>query len=192
MLIDSVGNFYQRKFIDRYGSRRGIVRTYWHRVKNGLGVYGNYKKIDWDKIDRLVFVCKGNICRSAYAEAVARSLGVNAISCGVNTIIDAPANADAVEIAATRGIDLSNHKTTPVMSVTLRETDLLLAMEPWQAEYLDRSLKTGHYISLLGLWSLPLRPHIVDPYGLSRTYFNNCFEYIENSVHEVSKKIKKT
>lgn len=190
--MSRVGKFYYQKFIDRYGSRRGIVRTYWHRIKNLLGIYGNYKKIDWDKIDRLVFVCKGNICRSAYAEAVAMSQGFNAISCGVNTIIDAPANVEAVEIAARRGVDLTHHKTTPIMSVILRETDLLMAMEPWQASYLDKNLKTRHYITLLGLWSFPSRPHIVDPYGLSQTYFNNCFEYIENSVHEVTKKIKKT
>ena len=184
--------YYYQNFIDQYGTRRGIVRTYWHRVKNLLGLYGNYKKIDWDKIDRLVFVCKGNICRSAYAEAVARSLGFNAISFGVEAIIDAPANADAVEIAAKRGVDLRHHKTTPIRSVILRETDLLMAMEPWQADYLNKNLKTGHYITLLGLWSFPSRPHIVDPYGRSQTYFNNCFEYIENSVHEVTKKVKKT
>lgn len=181
-----------QNLLSQYGSRRGIVYTYWHRIKNLLGIYDNYKKIDWGEIDRLVFVCKGNVCRSAYAEAVARSLGINAISCGISTILDAPAYADAVEIAGKRGVDLKQHKTTPIMYVVLRKKDLLVAMEPWQAESLNRNLKRSHYITLLGLWLLPLRPHIHDPYGFSASYFDNCFEYIEKSVYEITKKIKRT
>lgn len=190
ILMNRVDKFYKNFFIDQYGSRRGIIRTYWHRIKSLLGIYGNYKKVDWEKVDRLVFVCKGNICRSAYAEAVARSLGINAISCGISTIIDDPANVDAVEIAGKRGMNLEQHKTTPIMYVILRKTDLLVAMEPRQADFLNKNLKRSHYITLLGIWLSPLRPHVQDPYGLSSTYFDNCFEYIEKSVHEITKKIK--
>lgn len=175
----------------QYGSHRGSLRTYWHRFLYMLGAYDKYSNVNWDEIDRLVFVCKGNICRSAYAEAIARSLGINAISCGISTIIDAPANADAVEIAGKRGVDLTQHKTTPIMYVILRKTDLVVAMEPWQADTLDRNIKRRHFITLLGLWLRPQRPHIQDPYGHSKIYFDNCFEYIENSVYEITKKIKK-
>ena len=184
--------FIKSKYNGQYGSYRGSLRTYWHRVLYMFGAYNKFRNVNWDEIDRLVFVCKGNICRSAYAEAVARSLGINAISCGINTIIDAPANVDAVEIAGKRGVDLKQHKTTPIMYVVLRKTDLLVAMEPWQADYLIRNIKRSHYITLLGLWLHPLRPHIQDPYGFSAVYFNNCFEYIEKSVHEITKKIKRT
>lgn len=184
--------YHYQNFIDQYGTRKGIVRTYWHKIKNLLGLYGHYKKIDWDKIDRLVFVCKGNICRSAYAEVVAKSLGVSSISCGVSTKDNVPANKDAVVVADSRGISLKEHKTSRLTSIALRPTDLLIAMEPCQANFLCNHLKAKYNITLLGLWSLPSRPHIVDPYGLSPTYFNNCFEYIENSVHEITKKIKKT
>ena len=97
--MSKVDDYYQQKFIGRYGSRRGFVRACRHKLLYMLGVYNNYRRIDWDKIERLVFVCKGNICRSAYAEAVAKSLGVSAISCGLSTKLDAPANADAIEIA---------------------------------------------------------------------------------------------
>ena len=147
-------------------------------------------KVNWDEIDRLVFVCKGNICRSAYAEAVAKSLGIKAISCGISTKNDLPANSDAIKAASERGIDLSRHKTTPVMYVILRKTDLIVAMEPWQADSLTKNLKRKHHVTLLGLWLSPLRPHVQDPYGFTATYFDNCFNYIENSVNEIAKKIK--
>ena len=191
MFMSKVDDYYQQKFIGRYGSRRGFIRACRHKLLYMLGVYNNYRRIDWDKIERLVFVCKGNICRSAYAEAVAKSLGVSAISCGLSTKLDAPANADAIEIADRRGVDLNQHKTTPINSAELRTTDLIVAMEPWQADSLTRKLVSNHCITLLGLWWSPLRPHVQDPYGLSITYFENCFEYIDKSVYEIARKIKK-
>ena len=69
----------------RYGSRRGFALTLWHQAKNLLGMYRSYRQVHWESVGRLVFVCKGNICRSAYTEAVAKSLGVAAISCGLDT-----------------------------------------------------------------------------------------------------------
>ena len=188
--MKKLSEYYKQIIIDRFGSRRGAIRTYWHKLKYAVGAYYDYSKIDWSNIDRLVFVCKGNICRSAYAEVVAKSLGIDAISCGINTKNDVSANSDAIKVADERGIDLSRHKTTPVMYVIFRKTDLIVAMEPWQADSLTKNLKRKHYITLLGLWMCPLRPHVQDPYGHSATYFNNCFDYIENSVDEIAKKIK--
>jgi protein-tyrosine phosphatase len=174
-----------------YGSRRGFICTNWYRLLFFLGKYREYRNINWDSIERLVFVCKGNICRSAYAEAVARSLGVNAISCGLDTVEDAPANCDAILTAKRLGFDLRNHKTTPIMYIVLKKTDLLISMEPWQGGFLENHLERKHHVTLLGLWSEPVLPHIQDPYGSSPYYFDKCFGYIEKSVHELSKKIKK-
>ena len=176
--------------IDRYGSRRGIVRTYWHKFLNFIGYYKKYSKVDWDSVDRLVFVCKGNICRSAYAEVIAKSLGLSSISCGVSTKDNVQANKAAIEIADSRGVNLKEHKTSRLTSVALRPGDLLIAMEPWQAEFLNDNLKAKHNITLLGLWAPSKRPHLQDPYGMTTRYFNNCFEYIEKSVYEIEKKIK--
>lgn len=174
-----------------YGSRRGFLLTYWHHLLYLLGRYRKYRKVDWQSIERLVFVCKGNICRSAYAEAVSRSMGVEAISCGLDTIENAPANIDAICNAIALGFDLKGHKTTPIMYLVIRKSDLLIAMEPWQCNFLQRSLHRKHQITLLGLWSRPIFPHIQDPYGASPYYFKKCFEYIKSSVNELSKKIKK-
>ncbi len=75
-----------------YGSRRGALKAYWYRILYFFGHYRAYCQIDWDSIDRLVFVCKGNICRSAYAEVVAKSIGIDSISCGIDTVTGLPAN----------------------------------------------------------------------------------------------------
>ena len=173
----------------RYGSRRGFIYTFWYRLLFYLGKYQHYVDVDWRSVDRLVFVCKGNICRSAYAEAVARSLGVNAISCGLDTIENAPANAAAVRTAEKLGINLKQHKTIPLKRTVLKETDLLIAMEPWQVNYLRKNINKKYHCSLLGLWGSPRLPHIQDPYGASPTYFENCFTYIQQSVNKLAEKM---
>jgi protein-tyrosine phosphatase len=139
-----------RWFVDNYGTRRGALLTYRHRVLSILGKYHVYRKIDWDSVDRLVFVCKGNICRSAYAEVVAKSIGVESISCGIDTVTGKPANEMALKTSATRGFDLGKHKTTTVQSLTFEKTDLLLAMEPWQSKYLVDNLPVGSQCTLCG------------------------------------------
>lgn len=178
-------------FARRYGSRSGFVLTWWHRCRYLLGGYREYRRVDWKSTGRLVFVCKGNICRSAFAEAVARSLGVEAISCGLETRTGLPADADAMNAASRKGIDLGGHKTTPLHSLALRKDDLLIAMEPWQAERLGRELNQEYACTLLGLCGGFISPHIPDPYGSPEAYFDNCFDYIEKSVHEITFKLGK-
>ena len=75
------------------------------------------------------------------------------------------------------------------MQLVLRKTDLLIAMEPWQTEYLGNTLLREHPRTLLGLWTRPALPYIHDPYGTCPDYFDKCFEYIEKSVHEIAKKM---
>jgi protein-tyrosine phosphatase len=184
-------NRIDRWLVERYGSRRGYVRTCWHRIRFMVGNYRNYKQIDWQSVERLVFVCKGNICRSAYAEAIAKSFGIDSISCGVDTRTGFPANEKAIRVAEAKGINLREHRTTSIHLLDIRDSDLLITMEPWQAEYICREYGEKCRCSLLGLWGSPVSPHIQDPYGAPSIYFNHCFNYIEKSVHEITSKITK-
>ena len=183
-------NRIERWLAEHYGSRRGYMRTSWYRIRYLVGDYRHYQQIDWQSVERLVFVCKGNICRSAYAEAVAKSFGIDSVSCGIDTRNNYPANEDAIIAAEAKGVDLSKHRTSPIQLLDIRENDLLVAMEPRQAEYIVREYGEKCRCSLLGLWGSPVSPHIQDPYGASLKYFNNCFTYIEKSVHEIACKIK--
>ncbi len=175
---------------DEYGSRRGLLNTQIHRFKYYLGQYNHLKQVQWADIDRLVFVCKGNICRSAYAEAVAKGLGLDSASCGVDTSSGMPANQDAVRVAALRGYDLSHHATTPIQFLERRVGDLFVAMEPWHVERIESLCGGDASCTLLGMWGRPGLPYIHDPYGASDEYFNYCFGYIEKAVNEVAEKIK--
>jgi protein-tyrosine phosphatase len=176
---------------DRYGSRRGFVLTEWYRLRALLGEYRKYRRIDWASVQRLVFVCKGNICRSAFAEAVARREGVDAISCGIDAGQGFPADRDAIAAASLKGIDLREHRTRHVRTVTLRRGDLLVAMEPWQVAILGQQFGKEFQITLAGIWGSGAGPYIRDPYGTSTGYFNHCFNTMEKSVHAIAGKIRK-
>ncbi len=174
---------------DRYGSYRGLLFTWWHRLRYLLGSYRRYRRIEWGSVERLVFVCKGNICRSAYAEAVALKQGLEAKSCGIDTRPGVEADDGAIRAAMLRGIDLNSHRTTPIQSLSLGTGDLLVVMEPSQAEQLMQVAGRAYQCTLLGIWGGVSTPYIRDPFGASAGYFDNCFKYIERSVHGIVSKI---
>jgi protein-tyrosine phosphatase len=175
----------------RYGNTQGFIQTQWHRVVYTLGHYNTYSRIQWNKVERLVFVCKGNICRSPFAEMVARSQGMNSISCGIDTQIGLPADDKAIEAATRRGEDLTLHETRSIASLAIQEGDLLVVMEPWQASALRHRYGNSIDCTLLGLWNYPVSPYIHDPYGSAMSYFDCCFEQIEKSVCRIKSELQK-
>ncbi len=180
------------KFSANYGSFRGYLQTIFYRLYYYLGIYRNYRDIEWAEVERLVFVCKGNICRSAFAEAVAQSLDLKTASCGLYTVDGKEANKDAVFCAARKNYDLSKHKTTSVESLLVKKGDLFIAMEPWQIKGVEERIGKASMRTLAGLWTVPKLPHIVDPYEKDAAYFETCFNHIEKSVHEIAKNLNKT
>lgn len=158
---------------------------------NRLGKYDGYKEIDWNKVERLVFVCAGNICRSAFAEAVAKSLGMNAISCGVQTDNGKKANKKAINTACHFGIGLTKHITRKIDSVNIKEGDLFIAFEPTHLNNHKIKEKKQNQVALLGLLAKSKMPYIHDPYGMNDEYFKRCFMFIKYAVEELSENFKK-
>lgn len=134
------------------------------------------------QIDRLVFVCLGNINRSAFAEQVARAMGANTCSIGLSTATGAPAFQKAIETAPRFALDLSGHRATDISDYSFRPTDLLLAMEIRHAKQLVAAGIPKRSIALLGHWASPHRIHLHDPHTLSDAYFKTCFTLIYAAV----------
>lgn len=159
------------------------MRSYYFQLQRLLGRLGQFSLVDFSRVERLVFVCKGNICRSPYAEARARQLGLNALSCGLECPNGDHANAQAIQNALVRGVDLLSHRTTRIADVMLSSSDLVVAMEPLHARLLTPVLaEQGTQLTLAGIWSLPMRPYIHDPFGLDDNSFQACFTLIDSSV----------
>ena len=96
-----------------YGRKQGLVRCLYHGLLDRSGRYARLGRIDWGRIERLVFVCQGNICRSAYAEARARAMGVEALSFGLGTQGGDESPPLMRRLAADAGLDLAAHRYRP-------------------------------------------------------------------------------
>lgn len=150
------------------------------------GWSAHWSRIKWEEVDRLVFICTGNICRSAYAEYKARSLGMSATSFGIDAGDGAVAPGDAVAEAKNRGIDLTSHRASRFHEGYLKSGDLVLGMEPAHVQTLHRKHDFIEYqVSLLNLWAPRGTLFIDDPYGKPRKEFEICFQNIDLALEEI-------
>ena len=166
----------------RFGTWRGLVRLHLTRLELIAGL-GSVKFDIRAPVRRLVFVCHGNICRSAFAEAIARSAGINAISFGLSASSGKSAHDPTIRVANAFGVDLSHHLTTAMEDYLPQPGDLLLAMETRQLRKMSVLPKLAEMPrTLLGLYADPLCPHLHDPYGLDPIYMETCLTRIASSI----------
>lgn len=89
-----------------------------------------------EKVWDILVVCTGNMCRSPMATAALRAklvaagiAGVIVRSAGTNTTNGVAATPDAIEVAESRDLDISYHRSKQLDEKMLRQTDLILVME---------------------------------------------------------------
>ena len=109
-------------------AHRGDVRE---RPSTGAG---------WDDDGRfrVLFVCTANICRSAYADVVARGAGVPGVafaSAGTHALVGRPMDPPMAALAASHG-DPAAHEAHRLSRDLVAEADLILAMDAGHRRYI--------------------------------------------------------
>lgn len=165
-----------------YGTLRGWVRHMLAQLELLAGRVDAHIALPAEPVHRLVFVCLGNINRSAFAEWVARGQGARVCSLGLSTTTGAPAFPTAQHTAGYFGLDLGQHQATDFSDYRYQPGDLLLAMEIRHVKQLQARGIPAQAIVLLGAWSRPRRLHLHDPATLSDAYFFSCFTLIHSAV----------
>jgi protein-tyrosine phosphatase len=122
---------------------------------------------------RVLFVCEGNICRSAMAEWIANHTlrGVRAESAGFRR--GEPMTPHSVTLLRERsGIDASSHLSRNVADVGADAFDVIVAIHP----YIARRLQDEYSITAHIVWDVP------DPVGPGIDGFAVTYDQVARAV----------
>ena len=146
---------------------------------------------------RILFVCTGNTCRSAIAEAVARNVtierGLSDLeiqSAGTSAWDGAPASDGALLVGLERGLDLSQHRSQTLTRDLIRDADLVLAMGPHHLERIEAMGGAGRSYLLTDFAShgASSRP-VNDPIGGELDVYRTTADELEQEVRRVFDRI---
>jgi protein-tyrosine phosphatase len=128
---------------------------------------------------RLLFVCKGNICRSNFAEHYARRVlpaYFELSSSGSYPHADRRAPAEAVEAARGFGIDLARHRSRVLSQEELGRADLVLVFDQENLERVVRDFpRAEDKLFRLGALCPGGSVDLRDPYGGDLTTFEGVY-----------------
>ena len=136
-------------------------------------------------VQSVLFVCKGNICRSPLAAVYFQSLVVKegrqmtVRSAGLETTPGKPAHAKAKAVASHNRLSLDEHATTQLHKELLDQSDLVIVMELVQKDRVQRLYpgSRGKTV-LLGRFDSVGSLEIADPYSGTSEDFNSCFQQV--------------
>ena len=144
------------------------------------------------QINKILFLCTGNICRSPFAEGLLRNMvaekDLKEIAVDSAGLLALPGNsvtALAQQAAEEFGVDLSDHRAKSVSEGLLTWSDLVLVMEKPQEEALLSAIPdaAGKVLLLRHFGRHGSRRRgIADPYGLQYEAYRFCFLDIEDAV----------
>lgn len=134
---------------------------------------------------RLLFLCNGNICRSALAAAQARVLldGANALvdSAGLGDAGGRQPPEVAVKVAGEMGLDLAHHLSLPVDAEQIRRADCIFVMDQLTVLRTWRRFPEARR----KLFLLDAPREIPDPFGHDERKFQQVFLQIRSSVQRL-------
>jgi protein-tyrosine phosphatase len=146
-------------------------------------------------VGSIVFVCKGNICRSPFAAALAtryllaaQSAHLRCHSAGITASQAARPPQEACEAATAYETSMLDHRPELLTEAIIDAYDMVVVMEASQLRQLRRQYaQFQHRLFLLPLfepespWGFQ-RYNISDPYGHPAEAYAACYRRIDNAI----------
>jgi protein-tyrosine phosphatase len=147
------------------------------------------------RVESMLFVCLGNICRSPFGAELAKRLlpeagkgHIRCASAGIRPSQDRQSPRDACRASAGYGISLEEHVPQALTRELMASHDMVVVMEWRQLEELRAAYPEHHdRIFLLSLFDDAAenayeRLNIADPFGRPVVAFEECYRRIDRSL----------
>ena len=141
----------------------------------------------------IIFVCKGNVCRSAFAEKlmalIATDMKLKIESCGLDVDQGRHPPPESVNTARKFSCSLSGHISKGLDGCDLDNADLILSMEYKQhtrlLSILPHKKKAIKLLRSYAPFPYSVFCNIDDPYGWGKHEFRKAFRLIERSLKRI-------
>lgn len=145
-----------------------------------------------NRMNSIIFVCLGNICRSPIAEGVARKIAKER---NLNIIIDSAGTGDwhvgetpctnSIKVAKQNGIDISQYKARKVTKKDFEHFDLVVALD--ESNYKDLQILGAKNLVKLGEFGYD-GADVPDPYFFRGFEgFEAVYKMVDDCVNNIFK-----
>ena len=137
--------------------------------------------------ERILFVCSGNICRSAYAAAklkqLTQGMAIQIASAGTLRIVGQKAAPEMLETARENGVELEDHRSSALSRLFIDSSDLIFAMAPEHRDIIlsicpDAEKRT----LLLGMFLDEPQEELEDPMGKAPEIYRAVAAQIDEAL----------
>jgi protein-tyrosine phosphatase len=144
------------------------------------------------KVQKVLVVCVGNICRSPVGERILQAAlpGVAVTSAGIGALVGHSADDTATKVAAFNGVSLDGHISRQLTAEIGADQDLILVMETGHKHEIARRFpQLSGRTMLFDQWTG--MKGIADPYRLSQTFHEQVFQQIKTAAEAWAPRLKR-
>lgn len=141
----------------------------------------------------ILFVCKGNICRSSFAQRYASKVmpaNIALDSAGYFPRANRPAPVNAQEAARQLNVNLTDHRSKTLTQESVGEVDLILVFDQENFDRVRKDFPTSKRKTFF-IKNIELHDDLIisDPFSSSVDNFVQTYQRIQRSIDELAKRL---